>query len=118
MRVTNSFGAATSVVASVIGENFVPGPHGFALNFSVGPGSVGPYFGQGAYPDTDNATYTNNFWNNIPAGTLATFRTSIINDALDSSSNASFSGFVLDWGFNNGATSTGGQGTPRLPGGD
>jgi len=101
--VTNSHGSATSSSVTVTSGAFVPpASGGFTLNFSVGPNSSNPYFGQGAYPDG-----TNDFWNEVPgsSGTTSGF-------ALSSSSNATLSTFELIYGFNNGAVNSGQQGTP------
>jgi Concanavalin A-like lectin/glucanases superfamily/Immunoglobulin I-set domain len=92
VTISNSFGIITSAVATAIGEAFVSPPGGFAVNFSVGPGSVTPYEGLGAYEDL--AANTN--WNLIPAasGTPTGF-------AVSSGGAPTLVTMTLNWGFNN-----------------
>ncbi|HEX3799699.1 MAG TPA: LamG-like jellyroll fold domain-containing protein [Verrucomicrobiae bacterium] len=102
--ITNSVGAVTSSVVTLVGQTFVPPPSGFVVNFAVPQNNVATnvYVGQGAYSDPGN-----NVWNPFPAasGTATA-------PALSSTSNQTLVTATLTYGFNNGATANTTQGTP------
>ena len=61
--ISNTSGSITSSVVTVIGQAFaVPTSGVFTINYSVGPNSINPYAGVGAYTG-DPST---NVWNEIP----------------------------------------------------
>jgi hypothetical protein len=94
--ITNSFGAVTSIVTTVIGEVFVPPSSGFTMNFAVCPASVAAdvYAGPGAYNDNPANTFTN--WNPYPgtSGTPTAF-------ATNTAGGQTLVTATLDFGFNN-----------------
>jgi len=102
--VTNTYGATTSAVVTVVGKAFVPPASGFTVNFEVAQASAptAVYVGQGAYSDPGH-----NNWNPFPAasGTPTGL-------AYNSASNLTLVTATLDFGFNNGATPGTTNGTP------
>lgn len=97
--VTNSFGKATSIVATVVAQIFVMPAGGFVVNFDAYDGVAADNFnGQGAYSDPGNNT-----WNPV-AGSGAT--TSL---AFSSASNQTLVTATAIYGFNNSGIGIGAQ---------
>lgn len=90
--VTNTYGAATSSVATVVGQTFVAPAYGFTVNFdAVANGDVSQNFvGQGAYGDSGH-----NAWNPIGGSGVPTGL------AFNSASNQTLVTATLIYGFNN-----------------
>lgn len=89
--VTNSYGSATSILATVVAQTFVPPTGGFVVNFDAYDGVAADKFvGQGAYSDPGN-----NLWN--PFGNPGT--TTPL--AFTSSSNQTLVTATLIYGFVN-----------------
>ena len=89
--VTNSYGSATSTLATVVAQTFVMPAGGFTVNFDAYDGTLADNFvGQGAYSDPGN-----NVWN--PFG--ASGATSGL--AFNSASNQTLVTSTLIYGFNN-----------------
>jgi Concanavalin A-like lectin/glucanases superfamily/Immunoglobulin I-set domain len=89
--VTNNFGSATSIVATVVAQSFVLPPGGFVVNFDAYDGAAADNFvGQGAYGDPGN-----NIWNPIGASGVATGL------AFNSASNQTLVTATAIYGFSN-----------------
>lgn len=109
--ITNSFGAVTSVVTTVIARQFVAPPTGFVVNFNAAPGSAAAnvYAGPGAY--ADNPANLNTNWN--PYSGISGTATAL---AFDTASNQTLVTSTLIFGFNNTGVTASPPGTP--PNGD
>jgi len=99
--VNNSFGSATSSVAAVTGVAFTPGSGGFAINYN--DSGNGAYQGLGVYEDQPANTNWNLF-PNPPGGTTAAGK--------DSAGSNTLTTLSMEYGFNNGASNPGAQGSP------
>lgn len=89
--VTNTYGSATSTLATIVAQTFVLPAGGFVVNFDAYDGTLADNFvGQGAYNDP-----ANNTWNPIGASGTATPL------AFSSASNQTLVTATLIYGFNN-----------------
>jgi hypothetical protein len=108
---TNTYGATTSLVTTVIAELFVPPASGFTVNFAAAPNGTAAnvYAGPGAYSDNPANTDTN--WNPF-AGTSGTPS----GLATDAAGGQTLVTATLNFGFNNTGLAGSPPGTP--PNGD
>ena len=97
--VTNTYGSATSHLATIAAQTFVAPAGGFVVNFDAYDGNLADNFhGQGAYSDPGNNT-----WNPIGASGTTTAL------ALSSATNQTLVTATLIYGFNNSGIGLGGQ---------